>query len=113
MGGVVGFGSLAGLNFTVTNVGPVTSAIVTARISLPAGMTMSFGAGTSDGWTCSPAGQGAVCTHEAITPGASGSDVLSVLLSSSSACGRPIELTVTSRFAHASASAPVRCGHRR
>jgi hypothetical protein len=112
MGGIVGYGSIAGLNFTVANVGPVTSAIVTARIALPAGMTMSFGAGTSDGWTCSPAGQGAVCTHEAITPGASGSDVLSVLLSSASACGRPIELTVTSRFAHASASTPVRCGHR-
>jgi hypothetical protein len=111
MTGITGFGSIAGLNFTVTNVGRVTSAFVTARISLPPGLNMTFGPGTSDGWTCSPAGHGAVCTHEPIAAGASGSDVLTVLLSSASTCGQPIELTVTARFAHASASTPVRCGH--
>ena len=73
---------------------------------------MSLGAGVG-GWTCGPAGHGAVCTHEPIASGASGGDVLSVLLTSASACGQPIELTVTARFAHASASTPVRCGHRR
>jgi hypothetical protein len=112
MAGVVGFGSLAEVNFTVTNLGTATSTVLTAHLSVPPGVSMTYGTGLSDGWECSPGGHGAVCAHQPLTAGTSGTDTLTVLLTSASACGRPIELTVAGRFAHASAATPVRCGHR-
>ena len=111
MAEIVGFGRLGDLNFAVTNLGPATSAVVTVHVSVPPGMSMSFDVGQSPGWTCGAAGNGATCSHEPLTAGAGGSAILTVQLLSASACGRPIELSATSRFAHASASTPVRCGH--
>jgi hypothetical protein len=112
MAEVVGFSSLADLNFSVSNLGPATSAVITARVSVPPGLSITFDVGQSVGWTCGSAGHGATCSHEPLTVGAGGSAILTVQLMSASACGRPIELSVTSRFAHASASTPVRCGHK-
>jgi DNA-directed RNA polymerase specialized sigma24 family protein len=111
MAEVVGFGRLADVNFTVTNIGSATSAVLTARVSVPPGVNMTLGAGLSDGWTCGPADDGATCSHQPLAAGTGATDTLTVLLTSASACGQPVELTVTGRSAQAAAATPVRCGN--
>jgi DNA-directed RNA polymerase specialized sigma24 family protein len=111
MAEVVGFGRLANVNFTVTNTGSATSGTLTARVVVPPGVNLTFAPGLSGGWTCGPAGGGAVCSHQPLAAGAGASGLVTILLTSASACGQPIELTVTGRGAPASAATPVRCGH--
>jgi len=112
MAEVVGFGRLADVNFTVTNTGSATSGVLTVRVSVPPGVNLTFAPGLSGGWTCGPASHGAICSHQALAAGAGASGNLTVLLTSASACGQPIGLTVTGRSAPAYAATPVRCGHR-
>jgi DNA-directed RNA polymerase specialized sigma24 family protein len=113
MAEVVGFDRLAQVNFTVTNIGSATSAVLTARVLVPPGVSLTLGAGVPSGWTCGPADHGAICSHQSLAAGAGATDTLAVLLTSASACGQPIELTVTGQSAEASAATPVRCGHGR
>ncbi|HSZ49133.1 MAG TPA: sigma-70 family RNA polymerase sigma factor [Streptosporangiaceae bacterium] len=101
--------------FQVNDTGSGATGALTASITVPAGsitiIDSRHGGGRS-GWTCQQAGSGASCQHAAISPGNQdfGSIVVSV---SSSACGQPVDITVTSGSVSASgqSSQDIQCGN--
>jgi hypothetical protein len=118
-----GHGNMAGVAFGVTNGGPASSRKLTAWIALPAGTKLAtwhhhghaepaWGHGGMSGWTCAATSQGAVCSHPALAASGRAGWFLAVEVTSSSACGQPVSMTVTGGSAPASAqsSGTIDCG---
>ncbi|HMH91988.1 MAG TPA: hypothetical protein VK586_13010, partial [Streptosporangiaceae bacterium] len=105
------FSPIASVNFSVTDAGHVPTGNITAAISLPSTMGLE-GSAQVGGWSCVMTGFTAICSHVPLPAGASTADFLTVALNSPSACGKLIELTVTTRSASTSASATIHCSGR-
>ncbi|HEY1619076.1 MAG TPA: hypothetical protein VGG25_15755 [Streptosporangiaceae bacterium] len=118
-----GHGNMAGVAFGVTNGGPASSRKLTAWIALPGGTKLAtwhhhghagpaWGHGGMSGWTCTATSQGAVCSHPALAASGRAGWFLAVEVTSSSACGQPVSMTVTGGSAPASAqsSGTIDCG---
>lgn len=115
-------GNVAGVAFGITNGGPKSTGKLTAWITLPAGSKFVHGhhgagaswghGGWTGGWTCSADSHGAVCTHDALAASARSGSFLAAEVTSSSACGQPVSVTVTGGSAPASAqsSGTIQCG---
>jgi hypothetical protein len=89
--------------FTVTNAGPGLAAQVTARVTLPGGVTLlaagtlgmaSLDPASPGGWTCAPAARGATCTHGPLTAGASAASYLRVAVAGDAPTGTPPGISV-------------------
>lgn len=104
--------------FQVTDTGSGATGALTAAITLPAGTSMGPGwpGGQANmdqrmgGWTCQATSSGATCSHSPLSPGQGSYGAIHVQQTSSSACGQPVLLTVTSGSASASAQSPISCG---
>ncbi len=117
-----GHGNIAGVAFGVTNGGPASSRKLAAWIALPAGARLAtehhhghspaWGHGGLSGWTCTATSHGAVCTHPALAASGRAGWFLTIEVTSSAACGKPVSMTVTGGEAPASAqsSGTLDCG---
>jgi DNA-directed RNA polymerase specialized sigma24 family protein len=112
-----GRGNIAQGFFQVTDTGSASTGELTATIALPSGSSLAnFGGGHwHSGWTCQATSSGATCQHAAISPNDQAPGFILIQVSNSSACGQPIDVTVTSGSASASAqsSQDIQCsqGH--
>ncbi len=59
-----------------------------------------------DGWSCERSSTGATCQHAALQAGSQTGGVIFIIVSSSSACGQPVQLSATDGAASASAQSP-------
>lgn len=101
-----GRGNIAQFFFQVTDTGSASTGELTATIALPSGSSLAnFGGGghRHNAWTCQATSSGATCQHAAISPNEQVSGFILIQVSSSSACGQPVDVTVTSGSASASA----------
>ena len=100
-----GRGNIAQGFFQVTDTGSASTGELTATIALPSGSSLAnFGGGhRGNGWTCQATSSGATCQHAAISPNNQAPGYILIQVSNSSACGQPIDVTVTSGSASASA----------
>jgi hypothetical protein len=105
--------------FQVAAAGSAATGQLTATITLPAGATMMSGGGGGDavpipsdrnfGWACQPTSTGATCTHAGLAAGGQSWGAIFFTVSGGSVCGQPVELTVGSGSASASAQSTVGC----
>jgi hypothetical protein len=98
--------------FQVTDTGSASTGTLTATITLPSGSSLAnFGGGghRGHGWTCQATSSGATCQHSGISAGAQTSGFILIQVSGSSACGQPVQVTVSSGSASASASQDIQC----
>ncbi len=109
-----GQGNVAQVSFQVTDTGRASTGTLTATISLPSGSSLaSFGGGHGGSqWSCQATSSGATCQHAAISAGEQVQGGILVQLNGSAACGQPVEVTVTSGSASASAESgqDFQCG---
>ncbi len=100
-----GHGNMAQFVFQVTDTGRASTGKLTATIDLPSGSSLaSFGGGHGHSqWNCQATSSGATCQHAAIAAGAQVSGGILIQVNGSAACGQPVEVTVTSGSASASA----------
>jgi hypothetical protein len=106
--GPVGDSHAAEVTFGVTNTGGARSHELAAQISLPTGAALAPGLGLAggNGWTCNAAGQGARCVHPAIRAGGRTSGGMYIVIMRTTACDRPVDITVTGGGAPVSARSP-------
>jgi len=130
-----GWGDIAVVAFGVANGGPATTAPLSASVALPSGAELVTGwpgpagvpgnvnvpgvPGThnapappgGNGWDCRAAAGGAACAHPAMGAGQSGAQ-LAIQVTSSSACGQHVQITVTGGTSPASAQSggTIQCG---
>jgi RNA polymerase sigma factor (sigma-70 family) len=107
------FGNLAQVAFQVSDTGSGTTSQLTVTITLPAGSSMVDGrrndhtaSDRADGWSCQPSSTGATCQHAAIKAGSQAPGAIFIMVSSSSACGQPVQLSATDGSVSASAQSP-------
>jgi DNA-directed RNA polymerase specialized sigma24 family protein len=100
-----GQGNVARFFFQVTDTGTASTGALTATITLPSGSSLaSFGGGHwHHQWSCQATSTGATCQHAAISAGQQVSGGILIQLNGSSACGQPVDITVSSGSASASA----------
>jgi DNA-directed RNA polymerase specialized sigma24 family protein len=107
-----GRGNMAQVFFQVTDTGSASTGTLTATISLPSGSSLAGSGGGHRGsqWTCQATSSGATCQHAAISAGEQVSGGILIQLNGSGACGQPVQVTVTSGSASASAeSQGIQC----
>jgi len=103
---VLNLGVTAVVSVGVSDPGTAATNGLTTQISLPAGVSM-LGLSNASGWSCS----GLVCTHGAISAGATADLSFKVLVVTLSGCGNSVLATATSGSLSASgSSAQVKCG---
>ena len=119
---VYGQGNTGVVVFSATDTGTAATAGLTATIVLPPGSSYvsdghhwhhgHHGHHGQDGWTCQATASGATCQHQGISAGAETGGTIFIQVSGSSACGQPVQLTVTSGAQSASAQSPetIQCG---
>jgi RNA polymerase sigma factor (sigma-70 family) len=110
-------GKKAQVAFQVSDAGSAATGKLTVAITLPAGTSMSGGGPNTasdrgDGWTCQPDSTGAICQHGAVQAGSqTGAMIFITIVSTSSACGQPVQLSATDGSVSASAqSGAIPCG---
>jgi hypothetical protein len=92
-------GETGTVGFTLTNTGSSATPTLTATITLPNGVSLvstvkGIDTGGS-GWSCKPTDAGAVCTYPALTPGASTTLALQVLVAPEAPVGSgPVAITI-------------------
>jgi DNA-directed RNA polymerase specialized sigma24 family protein len=93
-------------DYTVSDTGAVATGTVTVTITMPGGSWALAGwphrGGAAGGWACQPAAAGVTCQHAAIAAGSQAAGVLFIGVTSSAACGQPIQITASSGGATAS-----------
>jgi len=109
--------------FQVTNTGSAATGALVVSVALPAGTSLLSGHGNGNGnggddeqvigghpghngWTCKATSTGAQCSHAPIPAGGQSEGTISIAISSSSACGQAVSVTVASGPASASAQSP-------
>ena len=116
---VYGQGGMAAVVFSVTNTGTAATGGLTATIALPAGSSYipdghhwHHGHHGQGGWTCQATTSGASCQHAGIPSGGQAGGGMLIQVNGSSACGQPVQVTVTSGAESASAQSPetIQCG---
>jgi RNA polymerase sigma factor (sigma-70 family) len=102
----------AWVTFQVTDA-RVRTGKLTAQITLPSGATFPSAAAGSQlgGWTCSQDSTGASCQHAAIPAGGQAQGGIQIQVTGSQACGKTVQLTVSSGASTAGAQAAIRCQH--
>jgi DNA-directed RNA polymerase specialized sigma24 family protein/anti-sigma factor RsiW len=100
--------------FQVSDTGTAATGELTASVSLPAGSWMFGGhhGGGQSGWGCQSDSAGASCQHDAIGAGDAAQGTI-FIGAAGPACGQPVQMTVTSGTASASATSPqdIQCGN--
>lgn len=107
------------VTFAVADTGSAATGDLTVSVALPPGSALISGGlhgqdngparggfGGFGGWNCQPASGGAACQHGPVPAGTQTQDALFIVIESSTACGQPVGLTVTSGSATASAQSP-------
>lgn len=108
-----GQGNVAQVLFQVTDTGSASTGTLTATITLPSGSSLAtFGGHRHSQWTCQATSSGATCQHPAISAGQQVNGGITIQINNSAACGQPVEVTVTSGSASASAQSgqDIQCG---
>ncbi len=108
------FGNLAQVAFQVSDTGSAATGALTVTITLPAGSSMIDGgrghhhaaSDPGDGWSCQPDSTGATCQHAGIQAGSQAQGTIFIMVSGTSACGQPVQLSATDGSASASAQSP-------
>jgi DNA-directed RNA polymerase specialized sigma24 family protein len=105
------------VDIQVTNPGSARTGTVTASVTLPAGVSLGGGTGGnanqssfpgSGDWSCQSTQTGATCTVSGLAAGQSAQETIFVTISDS-ACGLPVQLSVTSGKLTAAASQGISC----
>jgi DNA-directed RNA polymerase specialized sigma24 family protein len=97
------------ITYEVSDTGTAGTGEVSVTISLPAGSWALGGGrhrggyGGASGWSCQPAAAGITCQHAAIAAGSQAAGTLFLAVTSSGACGQPVQITATSGGVAASA----------
>jgi RNA polymerase sigma factor (sigma-70 family) len=112
-------GKKARVVFQVSDAGSAATGELTVTVTLPAGTSMIAGhpghtaSDSGDGWSCQPDSTGAICQRAAVQAGSqTGGVIFIIIVSSSSACGQPVQLSATDGSVSASAQSPsgIPCG---
>jgi RNA polymerase sigma factor (sigma-70 family) len=106
--GLVSLGLVDDVTVSVSDHGTGATSSVTARVALPAGLSLLGLDSGSAGWSCS----GSTCTHGPLAAGGNATVSFRVLVASLVSCGKPVGASAVSRglSATAESAAKVGCG---
>jgi hypothetical protein len=106
--GLVSLGLVDDVTVSVSDQGTGTTSVLTARLALPAGLSLLGLDSGSAGWSCS----GSTCRHGPLAAGSNATVSFRVLVESLVSCGEPVGASAVSGglSATAESAAKVGCG---